>query len=115
MFWVERVLVDVSGGNPEDGYSSWGGHLLFEAVEMGVNRSGLPSGVGEDDVVNLGLDSGAEGYGAVLRGFGNVTILIYEARDACLAGRWGFQPRTGCDPAAGGRRGGLSVSGEVSR
>lgn len=88
MIGVEGIVADVSGRHAKDRYSGGGGYLSFQSVEVSVNRSGLPTGVGEYRVVDLGedtsgregeegagLDSRAEGEGAELGLIGNGSVL----------------------------------------
>lgn len=72
--WVEGVVADVAGGHTQDGNVGRSGYLTLQAVQVVIDGAGLPSGVGEDRVIDLGkvacggqgeqgagLDSGAEG------------------------------------------------------
>lgn len=84
MVRVECVVADVAGGHTQDGDAGRGGYLTLQAIEMVVDGAGLPPGVGEDRVIDLGkdafggqgeqgagLDSGAQGQGAELGLFGD--------------------------------------------
>jgi hypothetical protein len=54
---VQVVTADISGGDPECGYSGRVCYLAFEAVEMGIDGLRFPSCVGKNGVVDLGEDS----------------------------------------------------------
>lgn len=84
MVRVEGVIADISGGHAQDRNADRGGDLTLQAVEVLIDGAGLPAGVGEDRVVDLGkdtcggqgeqgtgLDSGAEREGAELGLFGD--------------------------------------------
>ncbi len=57
MIGVKGIAADVPGRHAKDRYACGGGYLPFQSVKVGINRSGLPSGVGEYRVVDLGEDT----------------------------------------------------------
>lgn len=88
MIGVEGIATDISGRHAKDRYACGSGYLTFQSVKVGINCSGLPTGVGEYRVVDLGedasgregeegagLDSRAEREGAELRLIGNRSVL----------------------------------------
>ncbi|GHE77467.1 hypothetical protein GCM10018771_69470 [Streptomyces cellulosae] len=54
MIRVQSVVADISGRHAEYGYPGGRGYLFFQAVKVRINRFGLPSGVGENRVVDPG-------------------------------------------------------------
>lgn len=57
MIRIQRIASNISGCDAEDWNTGGLCHLLFQAVQMGVNGFRLPSRVGENRVADFGEDA----------------------------------------------------------
>lgn len=57
MVRIQCVVANISGGHSENGNAGRLGYLAFQAVQVGVNSFGFPSGVCEYCIVDRREDS----------------------------------------------------------